>query len=84
MGQCGGPLACPFGQIAFGQGLQSPSEAFEQPGSVAGRDGFTEQVGVAATAAIFGFREDARNGCWPGLLSRYPAGAAGKSRKTRE
>jgi hypothetical protein len=48
VGQCGGSLACAFGQIALGQGLQPPGEAFDQPGFVAGPGGFTEQVGVAA------------------------------------
>jgi hypothetical protein len=36
-----------FGEIAFGQGLQSPGDAFDQPGTVAGFGGLAEQLGEA-------------------------------------
>src|SRR5262249_17306257 len=37
-----------LGQVALGQGLQPPGEAFDQPGLVAGPGRFPEDCGVAA------------------------------------
>ena len=34
--QFGGAVAGALGEVAFGQGLQAPGEAFDQPGAVAG------------------------------------------------
>jgi hypothetical protein len=46
-GQLGGASACALGQVAFGQCLHSPGDAFDEPGAVAGPGGFAEQFGEA-------------------------------------
>src|SRR5262249_35673503 len=43
----GGASAGAFGDIAFGQGLHSPNDAFDQPGGGAGFGGFAEEFGEA-------------------------------------
>jgi len=45
-GQFGGALAGAFGQVAFGEGLEAPGEAADEPGLVPGGGGFTEQFGM--------------------------------------
>jgi hypothetical protein len=46
-GQLGGASAGAFRQVAFGQALQAPGDAFDQSGTVAGGGGFAENVGEA-------------------------------------
>ena len=46
-GQFGGTLAGTVGEIAFGQGLQTPGDAFEQPGFVMGVGSLANDVQVA-------------------------------------
>jgi hypothetical protein len=45
--QFGGASAGAFGEVAFGQCLETPGDAFDQPGTVAGVGGFAEQFGKA-------------------------------------
>ena len=52
-GQFGGTLAGTLGEIAFGQGLQTPDDAFAQPGFVMGVGGLAKDVQVAL-AKLFG------------------------------
>jgi len=40
-------LAGAFGQVAFGQRLNAPSDALDEPGAVAGLGCFAEQFGEA-------------------------------------
>ena len=47
MGQFGGAMAGTFGQVAFGEGLEPPGQAADEPGLVPGRRGLAEQLGVA-------------------------------------
>jgi hypothetical protein len=44
-GRFGGASAGAFGEVAFGQGLHSPGDAFDKPGAVAGEGGLAEQFG---------------------------------------
>jgi hypothetical protein len=46
-GQFGGASACPFGQVALGQGLETPGDALDQPGAIAGGGGLAEDFGEA-------------------------------------
>jgi hypothetical protein len=46
-GQLGGASAGAFGEVALGQGLQPPGDAFDEPGAVAGLRSFAEQFGEA-------------------------------------
>jgi hypothetical protein len=46
-GQLGGASAGAFGQVALGQRLESPGDALDEPGAVAGVGGFAEQFGEA-------------------------------------
>jgi hypothetical protein len=39
-------VAGAFGEVAFGEGLETPGQAADEPGLVAGRGGFAEQLGV--------------------------------------
>ena len=43
----GGASAGAFGQVAFGQGLEAPGDACDQPGTVAGPGDLAEQFGEA-------------------------------------
>src|SRR5262245_33888649 len=45
--QFGGASACPFAEVALGQGLQAPNDAFDEPGAVAGLGGFAEEFSEA-------------------------------------
>jgi hypothetical protein len=45
--QLGGAAAGALGEVAFGQGLHAPSDAFDEPGAVAGGGGFAEELGEA-------------------------------------
>jgi hypothetical protein len=47
VGQFGGAMAGTFGQVAFGEGLEPPGQAADEPGLVPGRRGLAEQLGVA-------------------------------------
>ena len=51
-GQFGGASASAFGQVAFGQRLQTPGDPFDEPGAVTGRRGFAEEFGEAVQAHI--------------------------------
>jgi hypothetical protein len=42
-----GASAGTFGEVAFGQRLQTPDDAFDEPGAVAGGSGFAEYLGEA-------------------------------------
>jgi hypothetical protein len=46
-GQFGGASAGALGQVAFGQRLQAPDDAFDQPGAVAGGGGLAEDFSEA-------------------------------------
>jgi hypothetical protein len=46
-GQFSGASAGALGQVAFGQRLQSPGDAPDQPGAVAGGGGLAEEFGKA-------------------------------------
>src|SRR5262249_43648233 len=41
--QFGGASSGAFGQVAFGQRLETPGDAFDEPGAVAGGGGFAEE-----------------------------------------
>jgi hypothetical protein len=47
LGQFGGASAGAFGQVALGQSLHAPGDAFDKPGAVAGVGGFAEEFGEA-------------------------------------
>jgi hypothetical protein len=47
VGEFVGAAAGAFGEVALGQGLQTPGDAFDQPGFVVGVSGFAEDLGVA-------------------------------------
>jgi hypothetical protein len=47
VGQLGRPSTGTLGQVALGEGLQTPGDAFDQPDLVARAGCFAEELGVA-------------------------------------
>ncbi len=47
VGEFASALASALGEGAFGEGLQAPGDAFDEPGLVAGAGSFSEESGIA-------------------------------------
>ncbi len=54
VGQFGGAAAGAFGEVALGQRLQPPGDAFDQPGAVVGGGRLAEDLGVALAQLLGG------------------------------